>query len=287
MGKRNWNKGASRLRRRATVVMAAMLAGMAGTAAAARVSLDGWSVELPPGCRAQWQRVAANPLYDARARRDFAADPLLSLKPDFNNMPAHLSLDLSGCFARRDGFGTALRVIPVQPYLDIYDARDGEQAQWPRQTLAQLRQWIAQGAASMQDWPFLPFVDAHAQHTTAQRDLRFDSGKGIRVVAQFVVENGPAYRDQFDYLFQGLSDDGEYFVLLTVPVTIDGLASDSDKSHLGFEVERVYADADTYRRYSEAVAAWFDSGAAHPQPAPERLDELLASLRRVENTAER
>jgi hypothetical protein len=70
-------------------------------------------------------------------------------------------------------------------------------------------------------------------------------------------------------------------------VTINGLASAADKTHLGFDIDRVYADADTYKRYSEAVAAWLRSGAAHPQPAPERLDELLTSLRRAKNKAER
>lgn len=272
---------------RTTVAVGVLLAGLAGTAGAARVGMDGWSVELPPGCTAQWQRVAANPLYDAQARKDLLADPRYLLKPDFNNMPEHLSLDLSACFAQSGGFGTALRVIPLKPYLDIYDSRDGEHSKWPRQTLAQLRQWIAKGADSVQDWPFLPFVDAHAQYSTARRGLRFDQGKGIRVVAQFDFETGPAFSDRFDYLFQGLSDDGKYFVLLTVPVRIDGLATATDKTHLGFEVERLYSDADTFRRYNEAVAKWFRSGAALPQPAPETLDELLTSLRRTEKKAER
>lgn len=287
MHKGSLDRNATNPLQRAAMALAVALAGVAGTAAAARVSMDGWSVQLPPGCQAQWQRVAANPLYDAQARKDFAADPMLSLKPDFTNMPAHLSLDLSRCFPGGNGFGSALRVIPLQPYLDIYDSRDGEASKWTRETLAQLQQWIAKGAESMQDWPFLPAVDAHAQHSTARRSLRFDHGKGIRVVAQIVVENGPAYRDQFDYLFQGLSDDGKTYVLLTVPLQIDGLATDKDSEHLGFKVERIYADNSTFERYSEAVSALFRSGAARPQPAPERLDELLTSLRRVEKAAER
>lgn len=271
----------------AASVLGALLAGVAAPAFAARADMDGWSVQLPPGCSAQWQRIAANPLYDAQARKDLAADPRAVLKPDFSNMPEHLSLDLSGCFPQRGGFGAALRVIPLQPYLDIYDSREGEHAKWPRETRAQLQRWIAGGAESVADWPFLPFVDAHAEHTTARRALSFGQGKGIRVVAQFVFENTFAYRDRFEYLFQGLSDDGGTFVLLTVPLTIDGLAADADRTHLGFAIERIDADADSHRRYGAAVAAWLRSGAARPQPAPERLDELLTSLRHVENTAER
>lgn len=247
---------------------------------AARIGMDGWSLQLPAGCKAQWQRIPALPLYDAQARKDLAADPLMSLKPDFSNMPDHLKVDLSGCYPGEDGFGAALRVLPVESYLHIYDKSDEDKESAPQDALARLQQWLAGDLQSMPDWPFLPFVDLHAQHSTQRKTVHFgQGGRGIRVVAQFVPDDGFAWVDRFTYIFQGLSDDNAYFVLLTVPLSIDGLAANGAKEHLGFTETDVFENRDAYLRYEKAVAELFDSGAAHILPAPVELDELILSLR--------
>jgi hypothetical protein len=253
----------------------------AGPAAAARIAMDGWSLQLPAGCKAQWQRIPATPLYDTQARKDLAADPLLSLKPDFSNMPEHLSIDLSTCYPGEGAFGTALRVLPVEPYLHIYDKSDDDNEPAQQEELARLQQWIAGDPQAMPDWPFLPFVDMHAQHSTQRKTLHFGpGGRGIRLLAQFIPDDGFAWADKFTYIFQGLSDDGTCFVLLTVPVGIDGLATDDAKKHLGFGDNDVFENRDSYRRYEKAVADLFDSGAARVRPIPAELDELILSLRR-------
>lgn len=272
---------------RQTAILAALAAAAVlallpvDPAMAARIARDGWSLELPAGCKTQWQRAQATPLYDAQARKDLAADPLMSLKPDFSNMPEHLWVDLSTCYPGQAGFGAALRILPVEPYLHIYDNSDDDKESAPQQELARLQQWLAGGAQSMQDWPFLPYVDMHARHSTQQQTLHFgQGGHGIRVLAQFVPDDGFAWADRFDYIFQGLSDDGVYFVLLTVPLRIDGLANDDAKEHLGFSDSEVFENRDSYRRYEKAVARLFDTGAVHVRPAPAALDELILSLRR-------
>lgn len=269
----------------------ALLHGLAAAAAlallpaapglAARISMDGWSLQLPAGCKAQWQRLPATPLYDAQARKDLAADPMMSLKPDFTNMPEHLEVDLSRCYSGEGGFGAALRILPVEPYLHIYDKSDDDKESAPQEELARLQQWLAGGPQSMPDWPFLPYVDMHAQHSTQRKALPFGpDGRGIRVVAQFVPDDGFAWANKFTYIFQGLSNDGSYFVLLTVPVDIDGLAADDAKEHLGFTDTEVFENHDAYRRYEKAVVKLFDSGTARVLPAPAELDELILSLRR-------
>ena len=108
---------ATGLRLWTAVAVAALLAGLAGSASAARVGMDGWSVQLPPGCTAQWQRVPSNPLYNAQERADVAADPSQVLKPNYYNMPEHLLLDLAGCFPGDGKNETSLRVIPLAEVL--------------------------------------------------------------------------------------------------------------------------------------------------------------------------
>lgn len=253
---------------------------------AATLAGDGWSLQPPPGCTASVETVAANPLYSEQARRDLARDPLLSLKPDFSNMPRHLRFDLSACYRLRGMFGASLRVLPVAEYAHIYDKNAaGTDSDWGSGVLAELKTWLSGNPAAVARWPMVPYLDMSPQFTVERRALQFPGGHGIRVVTQFVPDVGFAESGIVSYVFQGLSDDGRDFVLLTVPLALEGAAADRAEQHLGFSLDAIERDEEQRRRYEAAIAALV---ARHgTRPALAELDAIVESLRRTDAPASR
>jgi hypothetical protein len=256
-------------------IAAAATALCAGQLPAAKLERDGWSLQPPPDCTVRAGHVAARPLYDAQARADLARDPMRILKPDYDNMPAHLRFDLDACYDPAGRSGASLRVLPVAEYRHILD--DGRKSEgWVGKQFDALTRWLDGAPDAVADWPMVPFLDMSPQFTAQRRALRFRGGRGIRVVTQFVPDVGFATSGIVRYVFQGLSDDGRDFVLLTVPLTIDGAAADDAPEHLGFTLDQLEGDADAARRYEQAVAALIAKQGTRPALA--ELDALVESL---------
>lgn len=247
---------------------------------AGTLSLDGWSVDLPPGCTASIAQVPALPLYDEQARKDFAADPMLSLKPDFENMPAHVRIDLASCYAAEGGFNAALRILPVADYLSIYDP-NGKPDPRMREVFADLRSWITKKNGKGEIWPLVPFLDESPMLTYAPSVLKFADGQGVRVVTQFVPDVGFVTSGQITYLFQGLSSDDAHFVLVTVPLTLDGLSKPDATEHLGATLETLDTDKAARKRYVGAAKQLLHSREGDIRPRLAELDAMVQSVRHV------
>jgi hypothetical protein len=267
-----------------TLLRAALLflaLATAGAASAAKISSDGWSLQLPQGSQASFEMVEAQPLYDAQARKDYAANHDL-LKPGFENMPAHLRVALAPRQAGADRdtfFAPALYLIPVQSYLSILDPADDESDDWIRSKLAALQQWLAGAPQAVRDWPFPPPLDMSPQYTAQRQALEFGGGRGIRVLTQFVPDVGLAQSGQLSYVFQGLTADGRYYVLLTMPLSLPGLARREDETHLGFGITQLYEDRNAAARYEAAVEALLRKQRKALRPSLAELDALVRSLR--------
>ena len=257
----------------------AFVLALAGTATATTISRDGWSLQLPRGSQAGFTAVEANPLYNEQDRREFAATGA-HLKPDFYNLPAHLRVDLApNQDDRNTFFAAALYLIPVQPYLSILSPVENQQDTWTRKEHSALQRWLAGPPEAVRDWPFLPFLDMSPQYTVQRRALDFAGGHGIRVLTQFVPDVGFAQSGQLSYVFQGLTKDGTHYVLLTMPLTLSGLAGRDDDTHLGFTLTQLDTDRAADARYAAAIDALLRKRARELQPDLAGLDALVRSLR--------
>ncbi|HSX58876.1 MAG TPA: hypothetical protein VLF18_01635 [Tahibacter sp.] len=256
------------------VIATGFVALLAEPLAAATIGRDGWSLRPPRGCTPHVERIDAQPTYDAQARAALARDPMRVLKPHYYDMPAHLRFDLRACYGGPDLLDASLRVFPVADYLRIFD--DGRK---PGGHVAKefdaLRRWLAGPPGAVAHWPMIPFLDMSPQFTVERRALRFQGGRGIRVVTQFVPDVGFATSRRVSYVFQGLSDDGRSYVLLTVPLTIVDGAADDAQEHLGFSYEQIERP-DGAQRYERAVAKLV---AKHgTTPALAELDAVVEGL---------
>lgn len=252
---------------------------LAGTAGAGTLGRDGWSLHLPRGSQASFTTVDANPLYNEQERQEFATSGT-HLKPNFYNLPAHLRVDLApGQESRDTFFAAALYLIPVQPYLSVLSPVENPQDTWTSQEHRALQHWLAGPPGAVRQWPFLPFLDMSPQFTVQRRALEFGGGRGIRVLTQFVPDVGFAQSGQLSYVFQGLTTDGQYYVLLTMPLSLSGLAGRDDDTHLGFTLTQLDTDRAASARYEAAIDALLRKRGKELQPDLAGLDALVRSLR--------
>ncbi len=66
--------------------------------------------------------------------------------------------------------------------------------------------------------PFLPFVDAKEEFVAHLKYISFRNGKGLFYLTQFNTEPSIINNEGLTYIFQGLTDDKEFYILATFPV---------------------------------------------------------------------
>jgi hypothetical protein len=66
--------------------------------------------------------------------------------------------------------------------------------------------------------PFLPWTNAKQAFCAQPKVVEFAGGKGIRYLAHYAQDPSPALDSQIFYTFQGISDDGQFYVSAFFPV---------------------------------------------------------------------
>lgn len=177
-------------------------------------------------------------------------------------------------------FGSDSTVFnPRTPQLMIYptaemDALDPQIAQ----TIDDLRALLdARSIGNVDSIPVFPLIPA-AQVLRAQTDiLEFDGGAGARFVTAYAQNAAPLSNEQVFYTFQGLTNDGQYYVSLFWPVTTAVLPATDAEAQASIDPATFGQQFDQYR------AALVDRLNAEPgdryTPDLFALDGLVRSIR--------
>lgn len=88
--------------------------------------------------------------------------------------------------------------------------------------------------ATMNPLPFLPLFNAQAMFTAQAQYLNFANGSGVRYLTQFGQATGPITNQELVYTFQGLTDDGAYYVAAVFPVAQSELPADMASADTSF-----------------------------------------------------
>jgi hypothetical protein len=116
--------------------------------------------------------------------------------------------------------------------------------------------------------PFLPLFNA-AQVIQAQFDyLAFEGGAGVRFITQYGQGMGPINNHELFYTFQGLTDDGDYYVTAILPVSHPALPADASVMPEG-DWERYVSDVE--QQLNAAAPSSF-------QPDLTALDQMIRTL---------
>jgi hypothetical protein len=134
--------------------------------------------------------------------------------------------------------------------------------------------------------PVLPWLDAVQAFRAHVKYVEFRNGKGILFLTQYNIEPSIINNDGLAYIFQGLTDDGQYYISATFPVSAPNLPKSFDaETFEGYTIpENFYKDYESNKKvYQEYLARierkLNDLPAEEYQPKLQLFEELIGSLK--------
>jgi hypothetical protein len=152
-----------------------------------------------------------------------AQSEMVSASTDPNNSgwwevaPEHLKFVLTGYQVRDKALEPQIFVYPTDEYAKL-NTNAADQIQ-------KLKAILAGGPLTRDALPSW-MVNAGQIFTAKAQVVPFQSGRGVRFLTQYAQYPAPANNRELVYHFQGLTEDGKYYVVAVLPVTSSILAED-------------------------------------------------------------
>lgn len=189
--------------------------------------------------------------------------------------PGHTELTLTG-YALADRFH--------QPKMYVYPAQGfAAMNNGAAESILRLQTVLANPTAPLTEdtIPFVPFFNAGAVFTAQAKVISFQNGLGVRMLTQYAQSIVPVNNHDMFYHFQGLTHDGQTYVIVVLPASAPFLAENWEASappdgvpFPGYDAS--YADIETY--YQQVVAKLDASSPDTFSPSLALLDALVQSL---------
>ena len=200
---------------------------------------------------------------------DALADDLM-----FETIPAEELMGGAGVMPEHVGLAFDGDVLPNtfhKPLIHVYAVSDLEAgSEASAGVVAALRAFLAERPAAPEGIPFLPLLNAMQAMRAQVAYLDFQNGTGVRFLAHYTQGLVPVNNDELFYTFQGLSDDGRYYVAAILPVSHPSLPADASVPIPDGEFE-------THMRDMEQLLNAQDAPSFTPDLAA--LDATIRSLR--------
>nr|BAG55473.1 hypothetical protein [uncultured bacterium] len=212
----------------------------------------------------EWHLMPAVPYDPEQADNRLAAPPYLLLTYDGESPETVLADN-----------GRRIAIYPVDAYRTLWDEADDPVVGL---TLDHLKELLAQSGSETPPYLPLPLLPppVGSNDLAAQIDfLAFEGGQGVRYIGRFGESPRFVTNDELYYYFQGLTDDGQYYVSGVFPVTTAVLAQDAAQA--APDVQSQF-DAD-FPAYMRQQTAFLDGLMPTDwTPSLAQLDGLHASL---------
>jgi hypothetical protein len=195
---------------------------------------------------------------------------------DYLRLPQHLAFIFANSYAEADPLLQRQQLnLETMPRIVVYQA-DAYAAMHPlaRAQIEQLQALLAERPSIPGGTlPYLPLINAAQVFHSQVAYLTFANGTGVRYVTAFSQDASPVTNQQLIYTFQGLTDDGQYYMAAFFPVKTTDLPDT-------VQVEDWEGFSATYSTYvAETKAALNDLSPADFTPDLTLLDEVVTSLR--------
>lgn len=128
--------------------------------------------------------------------------------------------------------------------------------------------------------PRIPFFNAGQVFASNIQSLAFQNGQGVRFVTQYSQFYAVLTNTSVFYQYQGLTSDGQYYLIVTLPLSSSILPpiSDPPVAPPGILMPQ-YGDPDAdWENYYHAVAALLDTSPTAYTPTLAQLDTLIQSI---------
>lgn len=155
--------------------------------------------------------------------------------------PGHTELTIQNYPLIHTQFPPQVSIYPVNRYSELLPDVI------PR-CVSDLEMFISSGTWSSGELPFLPplpMVQTFFSHETV---ISFNGGQGVRFITDYNESSHPISNRTIFYTFQGLTNDGMYWVAVTLPISSPILPAEADFRILpeGYTIESWFQNYSSY-----------------------------------------
>lgn len=228
------------------------------------VSVDPLSIVLPPAV-ANGARGIQVPRAEGEAAGPWGATP------------GHIQLKLEGYALQNRFHEPQIYVYPAQAYAEMAPA--------VFESMHRLNNILGSGGApiSPEQLPGVPFFNAQQVFASNIQPISFQNGKGVRFLTEYAQYPASANNHDLFYQFQGLTNDGAFYIIAILPIRHPALAETSDGGAVlpsgGIPYPDMSDSSADWPGYYRAVTILLDTS---PQdvftPRLEQLDNLVQSM---------
>ncbi len=192
--------------------------------------------------------------------------------------PEHIQFTLDGYVLEGKFFQPQIYVYPAEAYAQIQER--GAAAQ----SLDQLRAILAQSSMiNVKELPSVPFINVPPALAAQVKVIPFQNGQGVRVITLYAGGRAIINNYELIYHFEGLTEDGQYYVIVIVPVTAPGLPEDGQPGSIVPEGGVAVPDFNDFNvdwmgYYGDVRQMLQDLESSAFNPGLDQLDALIASL---------
>ena len=185
------------------------------------------------------------------------------INPSLGDMPEHVKLTLNLY---------ALNGTQFEPHIMIF--RSAEYAQYSENTAS-----IINAIQSLQYVDGQPLPEELDSDFMAQiHSVNFKNGRGVRYLSHIFMNFQAVNNKDLFYYYQGITDDGKYYVQAILPINVPFLAADSDPNG-PLPADGIPFNGDDFSGYLNTVAQKLNSTDTFSfTPYLEHLDAMIESM---------
>jgi hypothetical protein len=142
--------------------------------------------------------------------------------PSSGQTPAHTKFSLTGYPLQGKFFEPHILVYPAAEYESVNEGA--------AYNLQKLRAILASPSAPLtkEMMPGITSFNAGMVFTSNMQVISFQNGTGVRFLTQYAQYLAAANNNDLFYEFQGLTNDGKYYIIAILPVNVPFFAADSN-----------------------------------------------------------
>lgn len=143
--------------------------------------------------------------------------------PSMNGEPEHLrvTFDNDKLSDYTNYLERQLNIYPIKPYASLFRGKEKSSFDAVVTTLKKILKNKSDNG--IQELPILPPGEGFEVFRAHEEFLNFSQGSGIAFLTGYHQDEGPIRNDDLFYAFQGLTNDGKYYVSFFCPVKASGL----------------------------------------------------------------
>ena len=193
-----------------------------------------------------------------------------------NPYPAFIRYRLNGYEfpSINENYLPEVRLYPLKEYVSINP--------WAAESLKRLRNVLDNPSTQLTNdtLPNVPFLGSAAQLYAAQAKIvSFKNGTGVRMISSYAQFPGPISQHDSFYHYEGLTQDGKYYVVVWMPVVLPVYSDTSNPGENGITYPPNYQNWEDVNPYYKAMTDLLNASSPDGfNPMLSQLDALVQSI---------